>query len=139
MKSEESNNLTLKGTFSNNYISNPRTLYQAINLESIMLEQIDINIGVFNLGCNDIAFLNLIELTTEGNIDCLLRMSPKDISQIKTDNGLLKSILDLVNLILIIKGKANTSEPQEVPVKFNLDKGLFYINAIPIYQFPKEY
>ena len=139
MDSEKSSKLILKGTISNSYIINPKGPYQEIKLESINLEQIDINIGALKLGCNDMVFINLIELTTDGNINCLLRLSSKDISQIQTDNGLLKSIIDLINLILIIKDPAGTAGPQVVPVKFSLDKGLFYINAIPIYQFPKKY
>ncbi len=139
MDSEKSSKLILKGTISNSYIINPKGPYQEIKLESINLEQIDINIGALKLGCNDMVFINLIELTTDGNINCLLRLSSKDISQIQTDNGLLKSIIDLINLILFIKDPAGTAGPQVVPVKFSLDKGLFYINAIPIYQFPKKY
>ncbi len=139
MDSEKSTNFILKGTISNSNISNPKGPYQARKLESINLEQIDINIGALKLSCNDMVFINLIELTTEGNINCLLRLSSKDISQLQTDNGLLKSIIDFINLILIIKDPAGTAEPQIVPVKFSLDKGLFYINSIPIYQFPKKY
>ena len=135
----KSTKLILKGTVSNSYISNPKAPYQAVKLESINLKQIDINIGTLKLGCNDMVFINLIELTTEGNIDCLLRLNSKHFSQIKTDNGLLRSIIDLINLILIIKDPANTGEPLEVPLKLGLDEGLFYINAIPIYQFPKKY
>ncbi len=136
---EKSTKLILKGTVSNSYVSNTKAPYQAIKLEAINLEQIDINIGILKLSCNDMVFINLIELTTEGNIDCLLRLNSKDIPQIKTDNGLLKSITDLINLILIIKDPANIGQPLEVPVMLSLDKGLFYINAIPIYQVPKKY
>ena len=137
MDSETSTKLILKGTVSNSYISNPKAPYHAIKLESINLEQIDIDIGVLKLSCDDMVFLNLIELTTEGNIDCLLRLSSKDISRVKTDTEALKSIINLINLILIIKDPANTDEPQIVPVKLSLEKGLFFINAIPIYQFEK--
>ncbi|MDC3076125.1 DUF2125 domain-containing protein [Paracoccaceae bacterium] len=137
--SEESTEFIVKGTISDKYMSNRKVPYQAIKLESIMMEQVDINIGVLRLVCNDMVLINLIEVTTEGNIDCLLRLSSKNISQIKTNNGLIKSILDLINLILIVKDRANIAEPQVVPLKFSLDKGLLYINAIPIYQFPKKY
>jgi len=88
-------------------------------------------------GSGSVTVSNNIALATEGNIDCLLRLSSKDISRIKTDTGALKSIINLINLILIIKDPANTGEPQLVPVKLSLDKGLFFINAIPIYQFKK--
>ena len=104
-----------------------------------MLEQIDINIGLLELGCNDKVAINLINLTSEGDINCLFRFSSKEISKIETDNELLKRIIGLINLLLIIKNPTNTAETQAVPVKFSLDKGLFYINAIPIYQFPKKY
>ncbi|MDC3107576.1 hypothetical protein OA416_00070 [Paracoccaceae bacterium] len=133
--SEKSTRLILKGIVSHSYTSNPKT----IKIESVNLEQIDINIEALELNCNDMVFINLIELTTEGNIDCLLRLSSKDISRIKTDNDFLKGIIDLIKLIQFIKDPANTGEPQVVPLKFSLDKGLFYINAIPIYQFPKKY
>ena len=136
---EKPNELILKGTISNSFISNPRGPYRPIKLESIMLEQIDINIGLLKLGCSDAVAINLTNLTTEGDIDCLLRLSSKDISKIETDSELLKGIIDFIKLILIIKTPANTGETQAVPVKFNLDKGLFYINAVPIYQFPKKY
>ena len=44
MYPEESTELILKGTISNSYITNPKGPYQGIQLESINLEQIDINI-----------------------------------------------------------------------------------------------
>ena len=137
MDSETSTKLILKGTVSNSYISNQKAPHQAIKLKSIKLEHIDIDIGVLKLSCDDIVFLNLIELTTEGNVDCLLTLSSRNISRIKTDTGALKSIINLINLILVIKDPANTGEPQIVPVKLSLDRGLFFINAIPIYQFKK--
>ena len=136
---EKPNELILKGTISNNFISNPNAPYRPIKLESIMLEQLDINIGLLKLGCNDAVAINLINLTSEGDINCLLRLSSKDISKIETDNELLKRIIGLINLLLIIKNPTNTDETQAVPVKFSLDKGLFYINTVPIYQFPRKY
>ena len=129
----------LKGTISNSYMSNPKVPHQTIKIESILLEKVDINIGGLDLGCNDMVAINLIRLTTEGDFNCLLRISSKDISRINTDNALLKSIIDLINLILIIKNPANTDEPQSIPIKLSLDKGLIYINTIPIYQLPKNY
>jgi len=135
---EKPNELILKGTISNNFISNANAPYRPIKLESIMLEQININIGALKLGCNDAVAINLINLTSEGDINCLLRLSSKDISKIETDNELLKRIIGLINLLLIIKNPTNTAETQAVPVKFSLDKGLFYINAVPVYQFPKK-
>ena len=51
-----------------------------------MLEQINMDIGVFKLSCDDMVFLNLLKFTTEDDIDCLLKLSSKDISKIKTDD-----------------------------------------------------
>ena len=83
--------------------------------------------------------VNLFELTTEEDVACLLKLSPKNISKIKTDNELIQSIIDIVNLLLIINNPTSTAELQAIPIKLSLDKGLFYINAIPIYQFPTRY
>ena len=83
--------------------------------------------------------INLFKLTTMDKVACLLRLSPKNISKIKTDNELIQSIVDIVNLLLIINNPTSTAELQAIPIKLSLDKGLFYINAIPIYQFPIQY
>ena len=55
------------------------------------------------------------------------------------DDELIQSIIDIVNLLLIIKNPTRTAELQAIPIKLSLNKGLFYINAIPIYQFPTQY
>ena len=136
---EKQNTLIFEGSVFNNLISNREVLHQAIKLESIMLKQLEMNIGVFKIRCNNIVAINLLELTTEDDIDCLLRLSSKEISKIKTGNEKIQNIIDLVNLILIIKNPKKTAEPQVIPIKFSLDKGSFFINAIPIYRFPKKY
>jgi len=135
---EKPNKLVLEGTISSSFIREPKTPHKTIKLESMMLEKIDINIGVLELACNDMTAINIKQLTTEGDVDCLLRLSSREISQIKTDNDLINSILELINLIQIIKNPSGTAETQAVPFKFSLDRGLLYINAIPIYQFPKQ-
>ena len=48
MDSDTSTKLILKGTVSNSYISNPKAPYQAIKLETINLQQIDI--GIMTVG-----------------------------------------------------------------------------------------
>ena len=104
-----------------------------------MLEKLDMNIGFLKLSCNDMVAVNLFELTTEEDVACLLKLSPKNISKIKTDNAVIQSIIDIVNLLLIINSPTRTAELQAIPIKLSLNKGLFYINAIPIYQFPTQY
>ena len=83
--------------------------------------------------------VNLFEVSTEEDVACLLKLSPKKLAKIKTDNELIQSIMDIVNLLLIINNPTSTAELQAIPIKLSLDKGLFYINAIPIYQFPTQY
>ena len=136
---EKPNKLILKGSILNSVISSREAPYKPIKLENIMLEKLDMNIGFFKLSCNDMVALNLFKLTTKEGIACLLKLSPKNISKIKTDNELIQSIIDLVKLLLIINNPTRTAEPQAIPIKLSLNKGLFYINAIPIYQFPTQY
>ena len=83
--------------------------------------------------------VNLFKLTTVEDVACLLKLSTKNISKIKTDNESIQSIIDIVNLLLMINNPTRTAELQEIPIKLSLNKGLFYINAIPIYQFPTQY
>ena len=83
--------------------------------------------------------VNLFKLTTNKDVACLLKLNPKKISKIKTDNKLIQNIIDIVNLLLIINNPTRTAELQAIPIKLSLNKGLFYINAIPIYQFPTQY
>ena len=136
---EKPNKLIFKGSILNSVISSREAPYKPIKLENIMLEKLDINIGFFNLSCNDMVAVNLFELTTEEDVACILKLSPKNISKIKTDNELIQSIIDIVNLLLMINNPTRTAELQEIPIKLSLNKGLFYINAIPIYQFPTQY
>jgi hypothetical protein len=83
--------------------------------------------------------LNLLKFTTEDDLDCLLKLSSKDISKIKTDDVSIQSIIDFVKLLLIINKPKITAESQPIPIKLSLNKGLLYINGIPIYQFPTQY
>ena len=136
---EKPNKLILKGSILNSVISSREAPYKPIKLENIMLEKLDMNIGFFKLSCNDMVALNLFKLTTMEDVACLLKLSPKNISKIKTDNELIQSVIDIVNLLLIINNPTSTAEQQAIPIKLSLDKGLFYINAIPIYQFPTQY
>ena len=136
---EKPNKLILKGSILNSVISSREAPYKPIKLENIMLEKLDMNIGFFKLSCNDMVALNLFKLTTKEDVACLLKLSPKNISKIKTDNELIQSIIDIVNLLLMINNPTRTAELQEIPIKLSLNKGLFYINAIPIYQFPTQY
>ena len=136
---EKPNKLILKGSILNSVVSSREAPYKPIKLENIMLEKLDMNIGFFKLSCNDMVAVNLFKLTTKEDVACLLKLSPKNISKIKTDNELIQRIIDIVNLLLIINNPTRTAELQAIPIKFNLNKGLFYINAIPIYQFPTQY
>ena len=102
-------------------------------------KKLDMNIGFFKLSCNDMVAVNLFRLTTKEDFACLLKLSPKNISKIKTDNELIQSIIDIVNFLLIINNPIRTAELQAIPIKLSLNKGLFYVNAIPIYQFPTQY
>ena len=136
---EKPNKLILKGSILNSVISSREAPYKPIKLENIMLEKLDMNIGFFKLSCNDMVAVNLFKLTTKEDVACLLKLSPKNISKIKTDNELIQSIIDIVNLLLMINNPTRTAELQEIPIKLSLNKGLFYINAIPIYQFPTQY
>ncbi len=131
--------LILKGSILNSVTRSREAPYKPIKLENIMLERLDMNIGFFKLSCNDMVAVNLFKLTTMEDVACLLKLSPKNISKIKTDNELILSIIDIVNLLLIIKNPTSAAELQAIPIKLSLDKGLFYINAIPIYQFPTQY
>ena len=136
---EKPNKLILKGSILNSVISSREAPYKPIKLENIMLEKLDMNIGFFKLSCNDMVAVNLFKLTTKEDVACLLKLSPKNISKIKTDNELIQSIIDIVNLLLIINNPTRTAELQAIPIELSLNKGLFYINAIPIYQFPTQY
>ncbi len=136
---EKPNKLILKGSILNSVISSREAPYKPIKLENIMLEKLDINIGFFKLNCNDMVAVNLFKLTTKEDVACLLKLSPKNISKIKTDNELIQSIIDIVNLLLIINNPTRSAELQAIPIKLSVNKGLFYINAIPIYQFPTQY
>ena len=131
--------LILKGSILNSVIRSREAPYKPIKLENIMLEKLDMNIGFFKLSCNDMVALNLFKLTTNEGVACFLKLSPKKLAKIKTNNETIQSIINIVNLLLIINNPTRTAELQEIPIKLSLNKGLFYINAIPIYQFPTQY
>ena len=133
------NNLIFKGKIFDNIISSQEDSYKAIKLGSIILEQLDMNTGFFKLSCNDMVEIKLFELSTKDDVSCLLRLSYKDIATIKTDNETIQSVIELIKLILIIKNPRKNAEPQAIAINFSLDQGSFYINKIPIYQFPTKY
>ena len=133
------NKLIFKGKILDNLTNNQDDAFKEIKFESIMLEQLYMDLGFFKLNCDDMVAINLFELTTKVDVNCLLRLSYKDISKIKTNNETIQSILELIKLILIIKNPLKNSEPQAIPIKFSLDKGSFFINKIPIYEFPRKY
>ncbi len=136
---EKHNNLILKGVILNSVMGSLEERYQPIRLETIMLEQLNVDLGFFKLHCNDMVALNILEFTTEDDVDCLLKLSSKDISKIETDEGSIQRIINFVKLLLIINNTTKTAEPQPIPIKLSLNRGLLYINAIPIYQFPTQY
>ena len=135
---ENPNKLILKGAILNGIINSQETLYQLIKPEAMMLEQLNMNIGLFKLSCNSVFVVNLAKLTTDDDVNCLLKLSPEHISKIKTDNELIQSIIGFVNLLLIFNKPTQNTELQAIPVKLSLNKGLLFINAIPIYQFPTQ-
>ena len=136
---ESHNNLILRGVILNSVMGSLEDRYQPIRLETIMLEQLNVDLGFFKLNCNDVVALNILKFTTEDDVGCLLKLSSKDISKIETDDGSIQRIIDFVKLLLIINNTTKTAEPQPIPIKLSLNKGLLYINAIPIYQFPRQY
>ena len=135
---QERNEFIIKGKIQNSTIDKNEALNKIIKLETLILEQLDIDIGFLSLSCNEMVPLNLSEMTTEGDIGCLLKLNPRDISRIKTKNETIQKITNLINFILIIKNLKKTSEKQKIPIKFSLNEGLFYLNGIPIYHFPKR-
>ena len=136
---EKQNKLILKGAIFNSVMGGLEERYQPINLKTIMLEQLNVDLGFFELDCNDIVAVNLLKFTTEDDVDCLLKLSSKEISKIKTDDVSIQRIINFVKLLLIINNTTKPAEPQPIPIKLSLNKGLLYINAIPIYQFPTQY
>ena len=136
---EKQNKLILKGAIFNSVMGGLEERYQPINLRTIMLEQLNVDLGFFELHCNDIVAVNLLKFTTEDDVDCLLKLSSKEISKIKTDDVSIQRIINFVKLLLIINNTTKPAESQPIPIKLSLIKGLLYINAIPIYQFPTQY
>ena len=137
--SREPNKLILKGKILNNSISKDEDPLKATKFDSIMLEKLEMSIGFSKLSCNEMVVINIYEFTTEGEVDCFLRLSYEDISKIKTNNETIQSIIELIKLISIFKNQNISAEPQAIPIKVSLIKGSLYINKIPIYQFPVRY
>ncbi len=134
--SREPNKFTLKGKIFNNSISKEEDTHRAIKFDSIMLEKLKMSIGFSKLSCNEIVVINIYELTTEGDVNCFLRLSYEDISQIKTNNKTIQSVIEFMKLISIFKNQSESAEPKAIPIKISLNKGSLYLNKIPIYQFP---
>ena len=132
------NKIILKGTILNTSINEKEAYFKGIKLNRIELEQLDINIGFIKLSCDDNIAIDLFNVSSEDQFDCLLRLTSQDISKIETENKSLQNILDLVDIILILQKKRKTSEIQSIPLKFGLNSGLLHINRIPVYRFPTK-
>ena len=133
------NKIILKGTILNTSINKKEASFKGIEFDSIELERLDINIGFIKLSCDDNVAIDLFNLSSEDQLDCLLRLTSQDTSKIKTGNKSIQNIVDLVNLFLFLQSKGNTSDIQPIPLKFGLNRGLLYINRIPVYQFPTKH
>ena len=136
---EKQNNFILKGAILNSGMGVLEERYQPIKLRTIMLEQLNVDLGFFELHCNDTVAVNLLKFTTEDDVDCLLKLNSKEISKIKTDDVSIQRIINFVKLLLITNDATKVAGPQPIPIKLSLNKGLLYINAIPIYRFPIQY
>ncbi len=136
---EKQNNLILKGTILNSLMGSQEERYQPIKLETIMLEQLNVDIGFFKLHCNDMVAVNLSKISTEDDVNCVIKLSPNEILKIETDDVSIQRIIDFVKLLLITNKTTITAEPEPIPIKLRLNKGSLYINAIPIFQFPIQY
>ena len=101
--SREPNKLILKGKIFYNSISKEEDPLKAIKFDSILLEKLEMSIGFSKLSCNEMVTINFYEFTTEGDVDCFLRLSYEDISKIKTNNETVQSVIELIKLISIFK------------------------------------
>ena len=133
------NQIILKGAILNTSINKKEASFREIALDWIELEHLDINIGFIKLSCDDNVAIDLFNLSSEDEVDCLLRLTSQDISKIEPGNKSIQNILDLVNIILILQNKGKTSDIQPIPLKFGLNRGLLDINRIPVYQFPTKH
>ena len=132
------NQIILKGAILNTSINKKEASFREIALDWIELEHLDINIGFIKLSCDDNVAIDLFNLSSEDEVDCLLRLTSQDISKIEPGNKSIQNILDLVNIILILQNKGKTSDIQPIPLKFGLNRGLLHINRFPVYQFPTK-
>ena len=109
--SREPTKLILKGKIFNNSISKEEDPHEAIKFDSIKLEKLEMSIGFSKLSCNEMVAINIYEFTTEGDVDCFLRLSYEDISLIKTNNETIQGVIELLKLISIFKNKTKSAEP----------------------------
>ena len=133
------NKIILKGAILNTSINKKETSFKDIALDWVDLELLDINIGFIKLTCNDTVAIDLFNLSSEDQVDCLLRLTRQDISRFETKNKSTQKILDLVNMIFILQNKGKSSDMQPIPLKLGLNRGLLRINRIPVYQFPTKH
>ena len=137
--SREPTKLILKGKIFKNSMSKEEPPNKAIRFDSLILEKLEMSIGFSKLSCNEMVAINIYEFTSEGDVDCFLRISYEDISKIKTNNETIQSVIEWIKLISIFKNQTVSSEPLAIPIKVSLIKGSLYMNKIPIYQFPIKY
>ena len=137
--SSEPNKLILKGKIFNDTISKEEHPNKAIKFDSIMLEQLDTNLGFSRLSCSDKVSINIYEFTTDGDVDCFLKLSYEDVSKIKTNNKTIQSVIEIIKLISIFTNQTKSAQLHAIPIKVSLNKGSLYLNRILIYQFPIKY
>tara|TARA_A100001015_G_scaffold114433_1_gene127109 strand:- start:1329 stop:2312 length:984 start_codon:yes stop_codon:yes gene_type:complete len=130
------NEVILRGKILNTFIDKKKSFFKGIEFDWIELEHLDINIGFIKLSCDDKVAIDLFNLSSEDQVDCLLRLTSQDIFKIKSGNKSIQNILDLVNIIFILQNKENISDIKPIPLNFGLNRGLLHINRIPVYQFP---
>ena len=137
--SSAQNELTLKGAILNTSINKKEASFKNIALDRVELEHLDINIGFIKLSCEDNVAIELLNISSEDQLECLLKLTSQDISNIETGNKSIQKILDLVEIILILQNKGKISDIQPILLKFGLKRGLLYMNRIPVYQFPTKH
>ena len=132
------NEVILKGAIPNTSINKKDASFKDITLDWIELEHLDINIGLIELSCDDNVKIDLFNLSSKDQVDCLLKLTSQDISNIETENKSIQNLLDFINIILILQNRGKTSDIKPIPLKFGLNRGLVHINRIPVYQFPTK-
>ena len=104
-----------------------------------MLEQLDTNLGFSRLSCSDKVSINIYEFTTDGDVDCFLKLSYEDVSKIKTNNKTIQSVIEIIKLVSIFTNQTKSAQLHAIPIKVSLNKGSLYLNRILIYRFPIKY